>query len=563
MVFIAMSQVWFIELRDGGGRLLWAGFGFESPRNPWLLAWLGFFASSTFAMGYALFLPVGGIPFTVFVLCGLAGLILIGLDRWKASSLSSYWSRGLLVALFLVLFALDYTTTIRVWSMLEGDTGLYHATLVRWLNEYGTVLGLANLHVRFGNVSSWFYFAALIEQGPWDGYGAALLPGMGLICGLMYILHELLFGKNNFVKVYSIVFCFYILILISRYNRPTFYYDFPSLILNGIVVLEALKVMLRKEHRPMSGLCIPAFLVASAFTIKTIPVISVLMVSGMVLWLLWRNSQATLKNLFQVFGLPLLTAAVWMSSNAMLSGYPLFPLAVMALPVDWLIAPDQVQAAYDAVKGWGRLPGNDYLLALSSGTWFWLKPWLMRVPVSFPGLLTLPFVLGLSGWAYLLWRREYDRVALFFLVWTTLGITYWFIMAPDVRFGSGLMWSFAGCAAAFVIPEGKVPQAVWLQRGLAFALVITALALVVRTPVWKDTGPQWLSIPPLPSGSVVPYEVHNGSDSFTVWTRQEGSDCMNAPLPCTPTPSQEIRLRDPLDMGAGFAPLNPYARHSR
>src|SRR6185503_10426523 len=43
------------------------------------------------------------------------------------------------------------------------DTDSYHIQMVKWIQEYGTVPGIANLHERFGFNSSWFSSIALFS----------------------------------------------------------------------------------------------------------------------------------------------------------------------------------------------------------------------------------------------------------------------------------------------------------------------------------------------------------------------------------------------------------------
>ena len=44
---------------------------------------------------------------------------------------------------------------------MHVDTGLYHAQAIRWIEEYGVVCGLGNLHSRFAYNSAAFALCAL------------------------------------------------------------------------------------------------------------------------------------------------------------------------------------------------------------------------------------------------------------------------------------------------------------------------------------------------------------------------------------------------------------------
>ena len=47
---------------------------------------------------------------------------------------------------------------------IHYDSDLYHAQSIRWLEEYGIVKGLGNIHVRFAYNSSFFALSALYSM---------------------------------------------------------------------------------------------------------------------------------------------------------------------------------------------------------------------------------------------------------------------------------------------------------------------------------------------------------------------------------------------------------------
>ena len=65
------------------------------------------------------------------------------------------------------------------------DTGLYHAQAVKWINEYGTVPGLGNLHHRLAFNSSWFYFSAFFDMLAFDGKTSHLVNLIPITLGLI------------------------------------------------------------------------------------------------------------------------------------------------------------------------------------------------------------------------------------------------------------------------------------------------------------------------------------------------------------------------------------------
>lgn len=47
---------------------------------------------------------------------------------------------------------------------MHYDSDLYHAQSIRWIEEYGVVPGLGNLHERFAYNSSFFALSALFSM---------------------------------------------------------------------------------------------------------------------------------------------------------------------------------------------------------------------------------------------------------------------------------------------------------------------------------------------------------------------------------------------------------------
>ena len=59
-------------------------------------------------------------------------------------------------------------------GIIHYDTGLYHAQSIRWIEEYGVVPGLGNLHTRLAYNSASFCLSAL--------YSFAFLGGQSYHC---------------------------------------------------------------------------------------------------------------------------------------------------------------------------------------------------------------------------------------------------------------------------------------------------------------------------------------------------------------------------------------------
>ncbi|MDR1863585.1 MAG: hypothetical protein LBQ67_06670, partial [Treponema sp.] len=177
MLFLLASTT-VIAVSQLGMGILFGRLIRYTSRNPWIYWWIGFFVTSTLAMLVSFFVPLNLIILVFIGVLGISGFPL-WLNQYKVS-LSEYQKSDLFVFCFISLLFLLGINCLFAYSGIiphvNYDTDLYHAQTIRWLNEYGTVPGLGNLHSRLGFNSSWHTFAALIDNGFWDNRSALFMP---------------------------------------------------------------------------------------------------------------------------------------------------------------------------------------------------------------------------------------------------------------------------------------------------------------------------------------------------------------------------------------------------
>ena len=84
--------------------------------------------------------------------------------------------RGRMFIMVFLFFLFAYGTSR---GAIHYDTGLYHAQSIRWLEEYGVVKGLGNLHCRLAYNSSSFALSAL--------YSMAFLGGLSYLAAAGWV----------------------------------------------------------------------------------------------------------------------------------------------------------------------------------------------------------------------------------------------------------------------------------------------------------------------------------------------------------------------------------------
>lgn len=566
MLFVFLSLIFILAALAGAGRLGGIVMGFAlrgscaaKQVSPWVWPWVGFLGVGTIAALISFFRPVDIWSLIAFLCAGLCGVPFWCRDykkflEDKESKERLFWAVSFL---FLCAVAVAFSTSI---ALEPGDTGLYHAGAVRWLNEYGTVKGLANIHNRFGFNSLWLLFSAVIDNGPWNGRSAWIMPGIALLGTFFYFLHALLYKKNTWAFIYC-AFTLPWLILALFTTTTSLEYDRPALFLNSILVLEAFNLLAAKGENIQRQTTLVLCLAAAAFLIKPLAAVSLVCAFVLSTYMLYRHSSRFMTSLFASAWPAAVGGIIWVVRNMLLTGYPLFPATPFGLPFAWAIPWDLCHNAADDVISWARMPGPGHIKSLQ-GYSIWLGPWIRRYLARPDFWLNciFPLLCGLCFWGRAAAKKA-PRQALFFFIWSLGSLVYWFLAAPNIRFVTGFFHVFLALAAAYALRPAFERLS---RKGMAAAQNVIVILLIVTSVFVMFYGTSlshgnskrfWrigkLSTPPL-SSKVLDDSV---SPPIQIYFPVKGDHCSDAPLPCIPFASALMSrywLCVPGDLGSGF-----------
>ena len=123
----------------------------------YLLVWLVFF--TVYAPCFSLVYKVGFLVNLLIVIL----VIFVGIVQRKSIKqyLVNWWlqkrkERFFLLEVILSILGIVTISFCTSRGYIHYDTSLYHAQSIRWIEEYGTVVGLGNLHNRFAYNSAAF-----------------------------------------------------------------------------------------------------------------------------------------------------------------------------------------------------------------------------------------------------------------------------------------------------------------------------------------------------------------------------------------------------------------------
>ena len=377
------------------------------------------------------------------------------------------------------------------------DSGLYHFSSIKWLNEHPLILGLVNLHSRLAFNQSYFALIALLNFHPfypqaYAGTGVYLLILTALSCA-----HFI--GASTPHRIFLFV-CLLILLngFVLKASSPT-----PDLAvaLFQIVIFLVLFNILRSDgrappcvnERRVQDTSAPLLILLCASSV-TIKLSMVMFCFGAALMMYrpiieWAKGQ-------RLYGLRLIViCATILCIHAIrgigLSGMPFYPSTLGAL---WNLpyAPDISVPINEAnwVYSWARQPGLSPELVL--GNWAWLTPWVAAQPIRFWILSISALALLAINLMLLLDNRVARNHVRMYALYTplVLGVGFWFFTAPEPRFlGAILELSVALGAWLLCLSLSQHMALLWRYLRIPILLAVIAFGALALAYLFKlQTG---------------------------------------------------------------------------
>ncbi len=381
--------------------------------------------------------------------------------------------RGRMLGILFLFLLFAYGTSRGV---IHYDTGLYHAQSIRWIEEYGVVKGLGNLHCRLAYNSSSFALSALYSMAFAGGRSYHCAAGfvawiLAKVC-IMEITGSLRQGRlriSDFARVMGI---YYLVIIFDEMVSPAS--DYFMVLLAFYIVIRFLELAEQetKEIIPYALLCVlGVFLV----TVKLSAALILLLVIYPTCRLLrdrrWKETAVCLL-------LGAVTALPYLIRNVLLSGWLVYPFTQIDLfNAAWKI-PKGV-ADYDAkeIQVWGRgyTDVTRYDLSMKE----WMPDWFRALAGS-DRLLVATAVVSLAvlciygfgmlcGW----WRRRW--AVLIVQATVACSFLFWLCTSPLIRYG---------CVYVYLLPAVVFGTVYDGLMSAAESKEETVLAKVCRRGVW-------------------------------------------------------------------------------
>ncbi len=356
-------------------------------------------------------------------------------DNLRTFRLTVTPAKAAVIIVLLLVFAYGASTGI-----IHYDTGLYHAQSIRWIEEYGVVPGLGNLHSRLAYNSASFCLSALYSMSFLGGQSYHCCAGF-LAFLLALVCTEAITGNrpqkpllSDFARIISV---YYLLMIFDEMVSPAS--DYFMVLLVFYIVIRWLELIERKEgsYLPYALLCVLCVVV---LTVKLSGALILLLVFKPAVMMIREKK---IKKIGKFLGLGILTVAPFLARNVILSGWLIYPFTFLDLfSFDFKIP--KGMADYDAkeIQVWGR--GFRDVERYDDSLMDWLPQWIN----SLDGSNKVFLILALSGAVLLvmlaiygLFKKKRDMADFLHIAGTiNVCFLFWLSSAPLIRYGCVFLW---------------------------------------------------------------------------------------------------------------------------
>lgn len=480
-----------------------------------------------------------------------------------------------LIVVGLLLGSVALASVFATAEPMDADAGIYRMGSINYAAHFPVIPGLANIHDRFGFNSILWPVSALFENGLWAGNGFRIVTGLFFTLLIIDCILRVAVPRRRMPGDFFLLIAVGFLGWVSLNDTGRWIPSPAQDVVAAALFMTAIAYLLDAVAHPqwsteLGGACLMIGALAGATRplgwLLVPPIVIVLACKAR----MCRVSISMIRRkptLWFAAGATIALLLVMLVRDAVISGWLFFPFDRLAIPVDW-IAPKPTLTA-EWITAYARLPGVDANIVLANSDW--IRPWISSFANS-----RETRVLGLTLVAVLIpltwlagrraWRESWSSILLCMFP-PLIVACYWFVAAPDLRFGWGPLLGIAATPVAFLLANGAYPRV--LMRTVF--VVVLALGLMSNFLGGKFAvrGGERTSQVANVIGLQVPLELANAphvdvveghlADGTKVLFALHGGCYNTFPLCLLPDSGSRVKMRGE-DISEGFQLISPLER---
>ncbi len=362
--------------------------------------------------------------------------------HFKKSFIDFSMSDYILLSVILMMILFLSTSLI-----IHPDTINYHVFSTQIFDKYGTITGLANLKPEFGFQSAWFSVLAFFDFPLSRNGPIFLLNGCTMCWVSIFLISKGATKKRNAIDSTLIISRIWYLILILfcilswtqiRLTATSLSPDFITaiFILLGFYFFSGRKYM---ETNEVSDL-LATFFSFIAITVKLSAAPIILIPFFIIVDEIIRKRWGLICRKILIM---IVLLAPIMIRSILTSGYPFYPSLFGAFySYDWKVGMSEVLRFQHYITAYARYPISriNTMLEYNQGIIRWLPVWwrhLYLIDKTVVLIIALGVLADISF--FRMWIKSYSRRTFGAIFVAITGVIFWFVNAPDPRFGTGFL----------------------------------------------------------------------------------------------------------------------------
>ena len=422
----------------------------------------GLVAATIYAQIFSLFYKVGFVAnIVLLVFCLLSCFLLRKRMAEQIRRCLAEYSAGRKIMVLLLILIWAYFTSR---GYLVYDSDLYHGQSIRWIEEYGVVKGLGNLHVRFAYNSSSFALSALYSMKfllgrslhTVSGFFALILSITTLDIAASWKRKKLLL--SDYARAAAI---YYLTTICNEVVSPSS--DYVVMCVIFFIIIKWLTILeTEKECRNIAPYALLCVCGVYAVTLK--------LTAGLILILLIKPAYMLIKGkrgkeicIYLLLGL--LVGAPWLIRTVIISGWLLYPYPQLDLfSFDWKIKTERVMADAAEIRTWGRGLYDASKANLPITQWF--PNWFRQTLSTTEKLLIMADIICIGIFiltaCITVFKRKWKNPDYFLMQMAVIcSYLFWQFSAPLLRYGYAYVLLLTALTAGWLLREIKVGKIVY------------------------------------------------------------------------------------------------------
>ena len=385
-----------------------------------------------------------------------------------------------IITLFIVfLMTLNYDP--------HEDYGYYHLPYIINIISEKIIFGLSNLQPQFGWNSSWLNFSSIFYL-PILGLNGVHMSNPILFFFVLYLFLEIAFSKNDQYSIsryFLLTLSFYIIIKFSRIAAHGF--DFPANIFLLLSFYYFLKLTETFDNFKLEKYFIILLMFSTlAITIKLSTFMAPLIVFASLFIIKLKNIKK--KSVIISFLFCSIFFSFWIIQQFIYSGcfVPMFEFTCLK-HVNWYTF--EISNSINAVTGAVNKSVRDYTGTLTEEEYLrnfnWVSTWFNRNKTEFiehiSALLIPFFIIFIFNLKYLnsyknnIFDKKNNTILLSTIfLFSTIGLFFWFIKSPVIRFGIPYLFVFSFFFIIFILKYVLKINLI-LNRGIIITLFLSLI----------------------------------------------------------------------------------------